>query len=147
MADMSNLDINELGLGLEDKAGVVSVKQSDTVLKACETLAKASVNAIAVVDDAGALVGNFSASDLKSLYREKLPELTTSVMDFLGAHSKASTEPRAIKANGGTALMDLINATVEQGIRRWWVVNDANEPVGVVSTTDICRVLNSFSYP
>ena len=51
---------------------------------------KEGVSALAVVDPSGKLVGNFSASDLKGLFRQRLPDFLKSVEQFLKDHSPGS---------------------------------------------------------
>ena len=138
MAEFTQQTIQKLGLGASaDNEPVVVVSKSDSVLTACEKLQSAAVNAVAVVDEAGKLVGNFSATDLKSL----------SVWDFLQAHSMVSTIPLSLKLNEEITLQKLLAETLEQKVRRWWVVDDDEKPVGVISTTDVCRTLNTFTFP
>jgi CBS domain-containing protein len=144
MGDFTSQPIQKLGLGVSaDNEPVASVLKSDSVLVACEKLQSASVNAVAVVDESGKLCGNFSAFDLKSLFKGKLPELTLSVGDFLAKHSVESTIPLSIKLGENVTLQTLLADTVEQKVRRWWVVDDDEKPVGVISTTDVCRALNT----
>ena len=62
----------ELGLGLSN---VVVVKNNDSLIHCLKGIDRCKVSALPVVNDRGYIVGNFSVTDLKGLYLEKLPDL------------------------------------------------------------------------
>ena len=62
-----------------------------------------------------------------------------SVEEYLKANSKASLTP--LTATPTTTLSDAVQKMVDAKVHRLWVVNEANEPVGVASLTDVFKVV------
>jgi len=137
---MGELTIEQLGLS---QGKVVSVKETDTVLQVLKTMKDAEVSAVAVVDAQGNLFGNFSGSDLRAMYLEKWPSFLQPVGQYLREHSVGSTTP--ITCSPSTTLLDVCKIVTEKHVHRLWVVDEgARTPHGIVSTTDILRVVNSY---
>jgi len=143
----SAVSIKELGLLGNAANKVATVNKKESVFKVIQALKAADVHAIAVVDDAGVLVGNFSATDLASVVKERLPHLTDSIEHYLTEHSAGSLKPVTVQADGNTSFREVVHILVEHHISRVWVVNADGKPVDVISGTDICRLVNTRTYP
>jgi CBS domain-containing protein len=129
----------DLGLGVTP---VTSVKESDTVLTALHKLDAKNFSALAVTDDSGRLTGNFSASDLRGLYAEHFPSFLKPVHEFLEEHSPGSNAPQV--AMDDATLADVVKQLREGKLHRLWVVNGDFKPVGVISLTDIMKLIRDF---
>jgi|ERR1711915_87202 len=133
--------VRELGLGQQ---GVVSIGMDETVLCALQKLKDHGISALAVVSEEGKLEGNFSASDLKGLYREHFPSLLLSVGDYLEKHSPKSLKPVCVQPE--TTFLDLCKEFGESHVHRLWVLGEDFKPSGVISLTDVMKVVQDYTY-
>jgi CBS domain-containing protein len=105
-------------------------------------------NAIAVVDKEGRLAASLSASDLRGLHRGTLDTLLLPVYEFLESNSKerkGGLLPDQLRsAKPDTPLDAIVNMMLESHIHRVWLTNDNDEPVGIVSITDILCLFTSI---
>jgi CBS domain-containing protein len=131
----------ELGLGA---AKPITVNKNDNVLKVLDTLQKNSISAVALVEDDGKLAGNFSASDLAGLYKEHFPSFLLPAFEFLNKHSPASLN--SVCCTLDTTLLDITKELTSNKTHRLWVVDGDFKPIGVVSTTDIFKVVRDYQY-
>ncbi|KAG2386097.1 hypothetical protein C9374_002543 [Naegleria lovaniensis] len=155
MGKMKNLGeklVKDLGLGL---ATPVSVNQNDVVLNGMKTLAKTGVSALPVVDHSGKLVGNLSASDLRGFYLDRLPHFELTTRSFLEQYSPKSLVPFFVELEG-LKFVDLVRKLVhpeihdvlhgqtvklDHSMHRVWVVDDERKVTGVITLTDIMKVI------
>lgn len=134
--------MKEMGADTMEKFGccheVFKVKSTDKVLDAITLLKASNVSAVAVVDEEGKLKGNFSATDLKNLYKEKFPSLLKEVGEYLAEYSPESLKPIVVTKE--TTLYDVCKEFVETHVHRLWIVNDDFQPTGIVSLTDVLQI-------
>eukprot|EP01090_Pellita_catalonica_P012869 TRINITY_DN290_c0_g1_i1.p1 TRINITY_DN290_c0_g1~~TRINITY_DN290_c0_g1_i1.p1 ORF type:complete len:320 (+),score=59.25 TRINITY_DN290_c0_g1_i1:98-1057(+) len=135
-----DLTAKEVGLGQQSK--VITVKLSDTVLSALTKINKQGVSAVAVVNDDGQLAGNFSATDLKGLYKESFPSFLLTVDEYLEKHSPDSKKP--ICATLSTKVIDIVKEFATSHVHRLWVLGEGRKPTGVISLTDIMGFIVNF---
>lgn len=135
---MGETPVSKLGLGANTP---VVVFHDDSVLKALQTIKEKGVSAVGVVDEQGKLVGNFSASDLKGLYREQLPSLTLSVREYLKKHSPKSLSP--ISTPKDATLMEVAKMLKENKLHRLWVLDENRKPAGVITLTDLMGLVEN----
>eukprot|EP00029_Vermamoeba_vermiformis_P007373 TRINITY_DN3178_c0_g1_i1.p1 TRINITY_DN3178_c0_g1~~TRINITY_DN3178_c0_g1_i1.p1 ORF type:complete len:309 (+),score=100.99 TRINITY_DN3178_c0_g1_i1:263-1189(+) len=140
LKDVAAKTIKQLGLGMESP---VRVRDENSVLFAIKAIAKEHVSAVPVIDEFGRLVGNFSASDLKGMYTEQWPSFRLRVDEYLAKHSPNSAKPVVVYHD--TKLSDVVKELVESKVHRVWVVDGEMRPQGVVSTTDIMKLINASS--
>jgi len=97
------------------------------------------VNALAVVDDKGVLVGNLSPTDLKGLHGRSVENLLDPVEIFLRTSRIRQKQKQDFVAyvDVNATMMDVLNIIVSQHIHRVWIVDDNIKPIGLVSLTDI----------
>ncbi|EFC44027.1 predicted protein [Naegleria gruberi] len=144
--------VKDLGLGL---AKPVTIDGSENVLHAMKELAKANVSALPVVDHHGHLVGNFSASDLRGFYLDRIPHFELTTRTFLEKYSPKSLVPFFVELDG-LKFVDLVKklthpeihdvihsqtVKVDHSMHRVWVVSDERKVVGVITLTDIMKVI------
>lgn len=131
--------ISDLGLGVSP---VTSVKEEETVLTALHKLDAKAYSALAVVDSTGKLSGNFSASDMRGMFVEHFPSFLQPVHEFLDAHSPGSNSPQVVMKDA--TLLDTVKMLRDNKLHRVWVVDADYKPAGVVSLTDIMRLIRDF---
>jgi len=139
--EMGELSADALGLGKEK---VVSVEKNTKVIDAMLKIKEAGVSAIAVVDEAegGKLCGNFSATDLKGLFKETFPSLLLTVEEYLTKHSQKSLNPVCVKLD--LNLIGIIKELQDNHVHRVWVLDDDFKPSGVISMTDIFKIVKFY---
>jgi CBS domain-containing protein len=156
---MGNCVLGKLGLGVSKLISTVASSQS--VAFALLQLDRWQMPALAVVDESGKLVGNFSTTDVLDIWldRENLyATLLLSVEAYLSVHSPsagsctfvvvfliaklvASLLPVTVSARLDETLADVINCLLENRVHRLWIVDGNCKPTGVVSMTDICCLI------
>lgn len=131
---------------------VHSVRSDEPALAAFQLISSKRVMGVAVVDAAGVLVSNISASDLRLVQQHgaSLAVLFESAADFVRACTAGSTV-RAGGAGAG-ALSVGENATVAEALlamharraHRLYVADAQGKPVGVVSQIDIIQAVHKL---
>jgi 5'-AMP-activated protein kinase regulatory gamma subunit len=116
---------------------VVAVSASTPLRDVFATIIKHGISAVAVVDEHYNLTGNLSASDLKGITEENWLDLALPVGTFL-AHQHRSG---AACCSPHTTLHEVITSLITCGIHRLYIVNELKKPVGIVSTTDLMKLL------
>jgi CBS domain-containing protein len=140
--DFGSLSIKQTHLGMQK---VIAVNENEKVTKALELIKENKVSAVAIVDSAGVLVGNFSATDLKLLGYgsdvttvarpdQTLKKFVEKVTKNLGAQKY----PISVERLATTA--SVIKKFTEANVHRIYVVDDEKKPVGVISLVDIIEL-------
>jgi len=119
------------------------VSAKDKVATALAEIKSKKVSAVAIVDDNGVLVGNFSATDLKALgYDNNMDSISGSdPLSSFVAKIKASAGgdyPVAVEKTATTA--SVIKKFSSAGVHRIYVVDDARKPIGIVSLVDVIEL-------
>lgn len=131
---------------------VHSVSSDEPALTAFQLISEKRVHGVAVVDKAGRLVSNISASDLRVVHETgfSLGALYASSGDFVKAASAGS----ALRGARGAAALSLRrDATFAEALlalhdartHRAYVVDEHGKPVGVVSQIDLIRAVNALA--
>jgi len=99
------------------------------------------ISGLALVNWENQLVANLSASDLKGMAREAFDMFDKKTINFLrrGTEVKSKIPPVSLPVNAsfGDALLHI----AEKGVHRVFVLNQKNNPVGIMSNSDILSVL------
>lgn len=142
MADLASLKVSDLDL---KTAKPICLKFSDSVLDAVKKIADRNISAVGVVDDEGRLRGSFEAADLRGLVSETITDVLLPIEDFLEKYDKE--RPRGM----GTVKMDdtlgeVVNRLATRNkhglaLHRLWVIDEQQKAKGVVSLTDIFRLI------
>jgi len=117
---------------------VVSVSKHASLKECFTAIIGYRISAVAIVDEAGRLVGTISASDLKGITKEKFIPLVIPVEDFL----KARHKPGALSCFMHTTLGQVTQVIATTGLHRVFVVDESKKVISVVSLTDILRTLS-----
>lgn len=83
---------------------------------------------------------NISATDLRGLERDDIPNILEPVGQFFLSHG-IKRKP-TISTTLDITFSEAMTLLVKNSIHRVWIV-DGDKPTGVVSLTDICGVLAS----
>lgn len=135
---------------------VACVDGATPSLDAFASLLRLGVSALGVVGDDGALVANLSASDVRCVLPDRWGVLALPVRRLLeqwcgagwGVTSRHGGAARAagrgvIAVDRRATLRDAICSIVEHRIHHVFVVDDLKRPTGIVTTTDVLRLLVS----
>eukprot|EP00457_Paulinella_chromatophora_P007100 gb/GEZN01007120.1/.p1 GENE.gb/GEZN01007120.1/~~gb/GEZN01007120.1/.p1 ORF type:complete len:363 (-),score=59.81 gb/GEZN01007120.1/:410-1498(-) len=132
--------LKELGYG---ECEIFTISENASVLTALQKIAATKVSALAVVDSkTGALVGNFSASDLQGLYIDKFPHLFDNVRNFLSKYSPNSLKP--ICGDENASLATNVKTILDEGIHHLWMIGEGRKPYGLFGLSDFCSIVHNY---
>jgi len=121
---------------------ICSVTENDIAKDAFETMHNNHLRALAVVDSKGILTANISISDLKALDGDNIGNIMLKVKAFLtSAHGEKPAVPIVCKPMDN--LEQILPKILIAKVHRVWLTNSAEEPIGVVSLTDIIKLLTT----
>jgi len=139
---LAGTTIGELHLSpISTTANVVSMSTSAQAIHAVYLMFFHKVSAVAIADQNGKLVGNFSASDLRGIGEDNLQWLLDPISDFLrliGLRTNKLSFPLTCRRD--TKVEDVINMLSTYRLHRVWIVDHEHKPIGVVTLTDILRL-------
>ena len=151
---LADESLHELGLGRARR--VLTISWKSPVLTALLLMHDKRLSALAIVNDGnGRLVGTISCSDVKYLFLapELLLTLQRPVSVFVAAlrqstshwhvNLTANSPPTAVSASVTVTPRHTLRSTVDvllaHKVRRAWVVNESEQPIGMVSISDIVK--------
>jgi len=120
---------------------VVSIPNTTRTIDAFIELHEKKLSALAVLDQAGTLVGTISASDLKGVEHHHFPRLLLPVEEFV-VQIRSEMQKRAdylVTVSPNTLLKDAIHRIHSQKVHRAFIVDEHQKPIGIMSLTDIIR--------
>lgn len=149
MAELARGDtpLEELGLV---SGFVISVGPRTRAIEALKCILDNRVQGVAIVDGSGALVGTFSASDLKHMTEDVFRQLVRPLDEFISIlhalrHHRSGEAvvhlPPAITVRPGTTLAEAVRLLVDNRIHRVFIVDAAKKPLGVVTLTNVIEAL------
>lgn len=134
----ANKSLAELGL----LAPVVSCKKSELAVTAFRRMMQHHVSALAVTEEDGELVANISATDVKLVRQFQYDALLTSVAEYLTASRPLGGS--LVACTDSCTLADAVRQMVERRVHRVYVVDEAKKAVGIVTLSDVLRIVSSF---
>jgi len=130
--------LQELGLVNPRGSNVYSISSTDKALNGFKQMFAHMVPAVAVVGEGKKIIATLSASDLRGITSEKLENIISPIMDFL--NSQNGEKPAVpVTVSSTSTLEEAILKCITAKIHRVWVVNSAQEPIGVVSFSDMIK--------
>jgi len=114
---------------------VQKITTSHTALKGFQTMRLTEVNALAIADEHGKLVGTLSGSDLRGLTHDKIATVLLPVMEFLKTQHQGIKSP--ITCDKTDTLKAAVKEMLDEKVHRVWLANAVGEPIGVVSLSDV----------
>eukprot|EP01094_Clydonella_sp_ATCC50884_P009674 TRINITY_DN1921_c0_g1_i1.p1 TRINITY_DN1921_c0_g1~~TRINITY_DN1921_c0_g1_i1.p1 ORF type:complete len:295 (-),score=117.49 TRINITY_DN1921_c0_g1_i1:272-1156(-) len=119
-------------------ATVRTVDEGMSALAAFRNMEQCDHTCLPVVNAAGEVITQLSASDLRGLKESELPLLRNPVCEFMQARrSGRLTHP--VTCTPRSSLEDVMLSMVVARIHQVWVVDEARKPIGVVSATDVIK--------
>ncbi|KAL6073818.1 cell separation during budding [Balamuthia mandrillaris] len=105
-------------------------------------------SSIAVVDASGILLGCISATDLKYIRNFNFQQLLRPSFDFIQEVRKnqAKVKDYLVTVPPTATLQDVVTTLAKKRVHRLYVINEENHPIGLVSLTDIAKVLSSATH-
>lgn len=126
---------------------VQTVRLTDKLMDVIQLLAQREVGAVPVLDDKGALVTTFSASDLRHVPSRKTGVSDESVGQWLKRHRAGHLRKPATVSLDHT-LEEAIHRLLLARVHRLWVVEKPGHKVqGLLSVTHILRLLHAHFNP
>lgn len=134
-----------LGVGLHSPVFCNAVQEVGDSLAQLDAW---QIGALAVCDDAGKLLANFSVSDLAQLWIDHHAtesSLGLSVLDYLKKFAPKALAPVTCKRT--ITLGDAVTLMVDKQVHRLWVVDDDGKPTGLFTFTDLCKLVRDHAAP
>jgi len=130
--------LKELGL----ERGVVSMRWDNILGDSLDAISTTGVSALALVDNEGKLVANFSASDLRGLTRAVLGWMGKPTIDFL-QHFGRGSKPPIVESVDTTfrACVEKLAHLSKERIHRVYLTDPNDRPIGIVSLSDVVTLL------
>jgi len=133
--------ISDMKMGLKS---VVTITKTQKALDAFQQIHDKKVSAVGVVDDEGCLVGNISASDLKTICSDasEISRLFLPADKFLELNTPgARFGPASFSLGTGNTFEDVLKALLLTQAHRLYVVDGSRKPVGVISLVDVLETI------
>jgi CBS-domain-containing membrane protein len=133
--------IEELHLGTSPS--VITMSTNAQAIHAIYLMFFNNVSAVAITDENGRLVANFSASELRGIAQDNFHWLLYPINDFLRKIGSRASDKLSfpLTCRKGTKIEDAINMLGTYRVHRLWIVDDQGRPEGVLSLTDVMRML------
>jgi CBS domain-containing protein len=136
--------VDELRLGTKP---VISMTNDLPAFKALQLIVRNRVSAVAIVDKVGQLMADFSATEVRGLSVDNFPTLRKPVVTFLEQSrsriGRAECYPFStpIICTGDTPIETVLLKLHSHGLHRLWIVDEMARPLGVITLTDVMRLL------
>jgi len=134
---IASKSIKDLGLV---RSWVLSVRKTERAIACFKKMVENKVNAVCIVDVIGHFDAQLSSSSLRGLTADTFKTLRLPVEDFLTAQKVPDTKPLACTCSA--TLGEVLQQLIDHSTHRLWVVDAAGFPVGIISITDICKILS-----
>jgi len=138
----------QAGLGT---SGVISLKSGAATIDALRLLSKTHITGCPIVNEQNQIVNVFSARDLRYLAAVKYADrvLNIPIEEFL-EEVRTDSKYMAPKTVAVCGLLDTMRTVITKmnGLRihRLFIISHTNEPIGVVTLTDVIRFLLSHDH-
>jgi CBS domain-containing protein len=161
LAYMVKLSLHQFGLLSGQQHGtdphsppiVLQVPASEKLSSALAKLTRTGASCLAVTDPhSGKLIGNFSLRDLHPAFTKDEPKkrvwsfFKSTIGDYLKEHSPQSLSPVADK-EGKMSLQEIMQILAKKKLHHLWITSAENKPQGVVTLTDILRIVTQWQPP
>jgi len=131
--------VSELHFGFRP---VISVNGKQKVREAFQLIKDNKISGLAVVNDAGNLIGSISASDLRVMgFANILGVLNLPMTEFLPLIPDTKNIPGLICVQPTATIEELLLKFSSENVHRIFIVNVENQLVGVITQTDVVRLL------
>jgi len=121
------------------------VNQKEMTHKVISDLDKTGRKGVAVVNDNGKLLWNFSPSDLRGITVSNCHLLNCSLQEFLEQDKSRDWWTAPITVDIDSSLYELMQQFVCTRVHRMYVVNGDGKPTGEINQRDILRQILNFA--
>lgn len=140
LGELAETPIKELQLATVWNTPVATLPKSTKAIDAFRLMLKEYMSAYPIVEEVGGpLLGNISTSDLRGFLPEQVKDLELPVIEFLQRHENRALVP--ITCMEDDSLSVLLSRMVKHRLHRIYIADGRGAPVGVVTMTDILRIL------
>ena len=126
-------------------AAIVKTAPKTATLRACfEQLFTSRFLGMPIVDESGTAVANLSMSDVRAvahMSRDAIQAaLDSDVLTYLTEHRLLRP---LVAVRGADTLATVLELIADVGVHRVYIVDDARHPIGIITITDILKVLDA----
>jgi len=144
---ITKMTVGEMKLGIKK---VITVTDKDDAIKTFELMTKHRITAVPIVDSSdGSIISSVSAKDVRVILDAKLSFdiFTKPITEFVAAaRDKKKTAFPYISCTQASTLQDIITRLAALRIHRIFVVDDGKVPVGVISLSDVLKMIIQTFY-
>ncbi|KAI9190842.1 uncharacterized protein BJ171DRAFT_539080 [Polychytrium aggregatum] len=121
---------------------LITIGCSTNILGALQVLERHQVQAVAIVDGEGKLVGNFTASSVRFLDQLSFGDLLKPACVFYppAVHETMFRE-KFYTIKRESTMAEAIEMMTQGFVARVWVVDDSDRPIGIVTMSDVIASL------
>eukprot|EP01118_Nematostelium_gracile_P019596 TRINITY_DN913_c0_g1_i1.p1 TRINITY_DN913_c0_g1~~TRINITY_DN913_c0_g1_i1.p1 ORF type:complete len:345 (-),score=81.03 TRINITY_DN913_c0_g1_i1:82-1056(-) len=134
--DIGDKTIEQLQIGIKE---VLTIHQDQKAIEAFDLIFKNKVTGVAVVDDAGRLIGNISATDMRNIGADinYVSRVFHPTIDYLklGPNGAEIKKPYCVQLSA--TLGETMEILVNTKTHRIYIVDKNDTPIGVISLGDV----------
>lgn len=141
---MKSKTVEDLDLGTK---GVITIHSHASVLDGFRLMSEKKLSAVGIVDDHGILIGNLSASDIKTLGFDAsfIAKLYLPVSEYLKAiRGEFFSKGNVVTVQSQHSFEHVMDLLTKKNIHRVYVVDFEGKPLRIITLTDILSCL--FEY-
>eukprot|EP01111_Echinosteliopsis_oligospora_P019718 TRINITY_DN966_c0_g1_i1.p1 TRINITY_DN966_c0_g1~~TRINITY_DN966_c0_g1_i1.p1 ORF type:complete len:314 (-),score=42.28 TRINITY_DN966_c0_g1_i1:20-961(-) len=139
LGEYAQKTIGDLSVFSDDE--LVTIKEQEPVISGFKLLADNIISAVPIINSLGVVSGTLSTSDLKYLKDDTFTSLLLSARQY--KDEQATNIPNTTCTLNDT-LSSVITNLASTNLHRIWVVNEKQQPIHVVSLTNICNFISKF---
>lgn len=136
--------LEELGLLRGEGDAVVVVPADMITADVLEVMVTEGVSCVGLVNTAGRLVGNMSASDLRGMDVTDFSLLMSPINRFLQIEKGVEESAVVLTVEATSTFEDLLNFFHKKRVHRVYVRGKDGRPAGLVTLTDLLSVVHHF---
>jgi len=131
--------VEELKLGNRE---VISMSVNAQAIQAFYLMHVNKVSAVAIVDEKGTLVANLSASDIRGLTPKLFPALVKPCTNYLIGRYGHVKSPITCRLT--SSLQSVIMKLSLYRLHRLWIVDEKEKPIGLITLTDVMKMISEI---
>jgi len=146
-----NMELGELGDVTIDGLSIVSkdlvtINGTEKLVDAFLKIYTHDISAVGVVDTNGKIIGNVSVTDFKDIgfSAGMFKKLFITIDKFLDRKIEGQNIPKLVWAYKTTHLNDVLYKLRSNRVHRVYILDENDEPYGVITLTDILNLFNSL---
>jgi CBS domain-containing protein len=116
---------------------VVMVRSDVSFSDGLSILYNNNISGMALVDEEGVLITNFSASDLRGIRASIFSNYNWTILDFLKKGTEKHEIRNVLTCKQDSTLDEVLNLIVSNHIHRVYIVNEKNQPLGIICLYDL----------